>query len=50
MYNFAGRPFLCLQSYPDYLLQVDLKHEHLLHDEEHAGHCLAVLPVDRGAD
>lgn len=44
--NFAGRSFLCLPSDPDHVLQADLQHEHLLHDEEHAGHCVAVLPVD----
>ena len=36
--SFVGRPFLCLPRDPDHLLQADLEHEHLLHDEEHPRH------------
>ena len=33
--SFVGRSFLRLPRHPDHLLQADLEHEHLLHDEEH---------------
>ena len=36
--SFAGRPFLRLPRDPDHVLQADLEHEHLLHDEEHPRH------------
>ena len=48
--NFTGRSFLCLPSDPDHILQADLEHEHLLHDEEHFGDCVAVLQVDSRPD
>ena len=36
--SFVGRSLLCLPRDPDHLLQADLEHEHLLHDEEHPRH------------